>query len=423
MSLPQALALRISLTLALTVTALSSPCQAQGNNATPADHTRLRVATFNASLFGNQADDIRQRLNGRRDEQIRRIAAVIQVTRPDILLINEFDYDPSGDSVEKFQHNYLTRGQFGLSGIRYRFHYTAPVNTGLASPYDLNRDGKVEGPGDAWGFGRFPGQYGMLVLSRYPISQRQVRTFRLFKWKDMPGAVLPIHPSGAPWYSDTMLRYFPLSSKSHWDVPIWTPSGHVHLIAAHPTPPVFDGEEDRNGRRNHDEIRLLADYVSADPEQSAYIYDDNGRAGGLGQDRHFVIAGDMNADPFDGDSYSGAINQLLDGSRINSSVVPASEGAVESAHRMGGSNLQHRGEAAHDTAVFGDPPGNLRIDYVLPSTSVRVVDSGVYWPMSTDPGAHLLDASDHRLVWIDVEVPLPPPDPRPRRQPGERGIR
>lgn len=378
------------------------------------DHTRLRVATFNASLFGEQPDELRQRLNIRRDEQIRRIAAVIQAVRPDVLLINEFDYDPSGDSVEKFQHNYLTRGQFGLRGIRYRFHYSAPVNTGLASPYDLNRDGKVEGPGDAWGYGRYPGQYGMLVLSRYPITHRQVRTFRLFKWKDMPNALLPIHPSGAPWYSETMLRYFPLSSKSHWDVPVWTPSGHLHLIAAHPTPPVFDGEENRNGLRNHDEIRLLADYVSGDPARSEYLYDDAGQRGGLPADRHFVVAGDMNADPFDGESHDHAIRQLLEHPRIQGRVAPTSDGAAESAHRMGGSNLQHGSDAASDTAVFGDPPGNLRVDYVLPSTGLRVVDSGVYWPLSSDSGAHLLDGSDHRLVWVDVEIPRPPSEPERR---------
>ncbi len=412
---------RAILLLTLAMSLSSESVSATADNPSSNEHTRLRVATFNASLFGERADELRQRLNVRRDEQIRRIAAIIQAVRPDVLLINEFDYDPSGDSVEKFQHNYLIRGQFGLRGIRYRFHYTAPVNTGLASPYDLNRDGKVEGPGDAWGFGRYPGQYGMLVLSRYPISQRQVRTFRLFKWKDMPDALLPIHPSGAPWYSDTMLRYFPLSSKSHWDVPVWTPSGHLHLIAAHPTPPVFDGEEDRNGRRNHDEIRLLADYVSGDPARSDYLYDDAGQRGGLSSDRHFVVAGDMNADPFDGDNHDRAIRQLLEHPRIQGGIAPASDGAAESAHRMGGSNLQHGGDAANDTAVFGDPPGNLRVDYVLPSTGLRVVDSGVYWPLSSDPGAHLLDASDHRLVWIDVEIPRPPPVPdRGAGLPGKR---
>ena len=72
-----------------------------------------------------------------------------------------------------------------------------------------------------------------------------------------------------------MLR---LSSKTHVDVPVATSAGTLHILASHPTPPVFDGPEDRNGRRNHDEIRLFADYV--DPDRSAYLVDDRGgRAG------------------------------------------------------------------------------------------------------------------------------------------------
>ena len=82
----------------------------------------------------------------------------------------------------------------------------------------------------------------------------------------MPGALLPDDPSTpepADWYSPDELDVFRLSSKSHWDVPVRLPDGRIlHLLASHPTPPVFDGSEDRNGRRNHDEIRFWADYVT-----------------------------------------------------------------------------------------------------------------------------------------------------------------
>lgn len=50
-------------------------------------------------------------------------------------------------------------------------------------------------------------------------------------------------------------------------------------------------------------------------------------------------------------------------------------------------------------------PGNLRVDYVLPSIDLDVVGSGVYWPTTDDPHAYLNRASDHRLVWIDVRLP------------------
>ena len=103
----------------------------------------------------------------------------------------------------------------------------------------------------------------MAVFSKYPIDTAGARTFQTFRWADMPGALLPIDPAtGQSWYSPAELEVVRLSSKSHWDVPIQIGSGRpVHFLVSHPTPPVFDGPEDRNGRRNFDEIRFWADYV------------------------------------------------------------------------------------------------------------------------------------------------------------------
>jgi hypothetical protein len=233
------------------------------------------------------------------------------------------------------------------------------------------------------------------------------------RWKDMPGALLP-----DGWYSPDELDVFRLSSKSHWDLPIEV--GHskrMHFLVSHPTPPVFDGPEDRNGKRNHDEIRFWADYVS--PGASGYIYDDKGHRGGLRRGEHFVIAGDQNADPFDGDSVDDAILQLLDHPRINTSVTPTSPGGPQQSQLQGGINATHLGNPAYDTADFADTtPGNLRADYVLPDRGIRIRRGIVFWPLNSDPlfplvglfnPALLPDGngfpySDHRLVAIDVEV-------------------
>ena len=99
-----------------------------------------------------------------------------------------------------------------------------------------------------------------------------MRTFQLFKWKDMPGNLIP-----TPFYSPDEVDILRLSSKSHWDVPVRIGGKTVHFLVAHPTPPVFDGPEDRNGRRNFDEIRFWADYIT--PGKSGYIYDDDGTHG------------------------------------------------------------------------------------------------------------------------------------------------
>jgi hypothetical protein len=166
---------------------------------------------------------------------------------------------------------------------------------------------------------------------------------------------------------------------------------------------VFDGPEDRNGTRNHDEIRFWADYIS--PSRSRYIYDDDGGLSGLTQGAAFVIAGDQNADPFDGDSTAGAAQQLVEHPLINTSSTPASEGAVEATELQGGINLEHEGNPAFDTADFFEPPGNLRADYVLPRRNLTITGSAVFWPTTSQDGFDLIDASDHRLVWIDIRVP------------------
>jgi hypothetical protein len=177
----------------------------------------------------------------------------------------------------------------------------------------------------------------------------------------------------------------------------------IHFLVSHPTPPVFDGPEDRNGLRNHDEIKLWADYI--DPERSGYIYDDEGVFGGLPKSANFVIAGDQNADPVDGASHRKAISQLLDHPLVSSGCEPVSDGAREASEEQGGKNLEHKGNPAADTGDFNDKyVGNMRVDYVLPSVTLAGGRCGVYWPTKAKRGHDWIDVSDHRLVWIDVEI-------------------
>ena len=375
--------------------------------------TTLRVATFNAYLNRPSEGQLIQDLRSPNDPQIRAVAEIIQRTRPDILLLQEFDYDPTGEGIQLFQENYLDVSQNGAEPLSYPYVYLPPTNTGLPSGQDFDNDGVVTTApgdraygGDSFGFGFFPGQYGMVLLSRYPIDQDNIRTFQTFRWRDMPGALLPSDPAtGEPWYSEDDLAVFRLSSKNHADIPVEVNGTTLHLLASHPTPPVFDGEEDRNGRRNHDELSLWADYLS--PQAADYLYDDAGNMGGLPADTHFVVLGDLNADPRDGDAYPGAIAQLIEHPRINRNVRPSSIGALRS-----GAADPHIGPAALDTAPT--PVGGLRLDYVLPSNTLDIADSGVFWPTANDPLAYLVGqgrdvvSSDHRLVWVDLAIPDEP---------------
>ena len=363
----------------------------------------LRAATFNASLNRGREGQLLEDLATGKDAQIRAVAEIIQINSPDILLLNEFDHDDEGRGVDLFREKYLEVPQNGQSPAFYPYAFTAPVNTGVPSGLDLNRDGAVEGPDDAWGFGQFPGQYGMVVLSRYPILTDQVRTFQNLRWADMPQNLLPTE-----FYGPEISPQLRLSSKSHWDVPVQIGTDVLHVLAAHPTPPSFDGPEKRNQRRNHDEIRLWVDYLQPG-RRSQWIVDDAGVRGGLDPSAPFVILGDLNSDPVDGDSWPGAIEQLLRHPRVQD-PKPTSDGAVEAAETQGGANAGHGGEARYDTADFAEPtPGNLRVDYVLPARELQIASSAVYWPRQGEPGSeltgsHPFPTSDHRLVRVDLQV-------------------
>ena len=365
-----------------------------------------RIATFNVSMDGTNyvnkgqtpiGNELQSHLSHGEHQQIRNISEIIQRLRPDIVLLNEFDYSKqSATDVQALIKHYLKVSQSHQKPIDFPYFFSAAVNTGVDSGLDLDKDGVASGTkGDAFGFGFFPGHYGMLVLSKYPIQFDQIRTFQHFLWKDMPDNLLSTikDKSGQPYYSQQAQKILRLSSKSHWDIPIKVGDHIINVLVSHPTPPVFDGPENRNGKRNHDEIRFWTDYLSGN-EDSAYIYDDNDQKGGFEGD-HFVIAGDLNASPDEGDGIKSGIQGLLGHPLVNDSIVPKSEG--------GKAKSPGNQYSAQHTAAWA-----MRADYVLPSTSLDVKDSGVFWPKQDDPLFRLIkdrkSSSDHRFVWLDITV-------------------
>lgn len=358
----------------------------------------LRIATFNIwELSRDKLDQVDATGHGSHP-QLRHAAEIVQRLRPDVLLVNEIDFDAGPrQNARLFLERYLQVPQGGQLAIDYPEIVFEAVNTGLATHYDLDHDGAADGPGDAHGFGRYPGQYGMALYSRLPVEWGLLRTFQTLRWVTMPGHLMPDGRHGRPaWYAPAEAVRLRLSSKSHWDVPLRAGGQRLHILACHPTPPVFDGDEDRNGRRNFDEIRLLADYLRGG-ETAAYIVDDAGLTGGLDADAPFVVLGDLNADPFnDAGPYGGtAIGQLFSHPRIQD-PAPRSAGALHE-----GRDYPGRGDRL--TSPYG------RLDYVLPSRDLEVVASGVFWPTPDDPLASLVygeeRASDHHLVWVDVRLP------------------
>ena len=361
----------------------------------------LRIATFNVSMDATnhtpkgeqiKSDALANALKANH-QQIKNIAEIIQRVRPDIILLNEFDYIPKEQGIEYFKKHYLNVSQNNQQVIDFPYSFIAPVNTGLATHFDLDNDGKSTGiMADAQGFGFFEGHYGMAVLSKYPIDFDKVRTLQKFKYKDMPNAQMPTDPkTGENWYNKNEWQALRLSSKSFWDLPVKVNNKTLHVLASHPTPPVFDGDEDRNGKRNHDEVRLIADYVS----NKAYIYDDKGQKGGLKADSRFIILGDLNASPEGDKARTNTTDQILKNALINASFVPQSAGAKEQ---------YDTNEAQNYTANW-----QARVDYVLPSNyGLKIKNGGVFWPIKSSNEYRLIKdrnaSSDHRLVWLDLIV-------------------
>ncbi len=359
------------------------------------NQTSLVVASFNVSMdasnYTSQANatgrELLDRLSSGVHPQINNIAEIIQRVAPDIILLNEFDYgDDSQQRIRDFKTRYLAKSQSGQAAIDYPYHFVAPVNTGVAVHKNTT---------DNHGYGWFPGHYGMLVLSKYPIDTNHVRTFQKFLWKDMPNTLMSTikRKDGNLWYNGEIAENLRLSSKSHWDIPVNVNGKTIHIFASHPTPPGFDGVENRNGKRNHDEIRFWYDYIS--DQDNDYIYDDKGAYGGFTGDR-FMIMGDLNASEVEGSADQAMIAALLNHDKVNDDIVPQSDG--------GPMNRPNNPNSAYHTAHWA-----MRVDYAVPSRfGITVQDSGVFWPAPEMPLYPLVKtrkaSSDHRLVWIKINV-------------------
>ncbi len=398
--------MRLQICCLILATLISNSVAAADPATKPATKT-VRVATFNIlELTAKKLAAVDTQGHGNHP-QLMKAAEILQRIRPDIVLINEIDYDGPADggastdrphAARLFLDRYLKVGQPGLEPLDYPHLFYKPVNTGVPTGLDLDNDGRADGPADGYGFGRYPGQYGMVLLSRFPLDAEQARTFQLFRWIDMPGALIPDGKSEKPAFlSAEEVARFRLSSKSHWDVPVKIGERSIHLLCSHPTPPVFDKEEDINGRRNFDEIRLWADYISGG-QGAAYLKDDRGRTGGLAADADFIVLGDLNSDPTRSDATYGKvpIQQLFDLPRL-SDPRPAKVLSDKA-----GSDAAAKNPDLLKTSHFG------RLDYVLPARSLKTKASGVFYPPQGDPLRRLVDkpdpASDHDLVWVDLEL-------------------
>ena len=336
---------------------------------------------------------------------------------PDILVLNEIDHDYE----QAIRVSISTPGAFGTSispqetktsicrtALRWPTtpaFFQGSISMATATSPDDDRGTRDHG-NDSLGYGTYPGEYSMAVLSRFPMLEDESRTFQKLLWKDLPGHHIPpglllgggsakrsdCRASLTGIYRSTLMAGLCISSFS---------SDAAGLRRR--------GRQER--RRNFDEIKLWVEYL----ELETNLTDDQGVGGGYRSSDPFVIVGDLNAAPLvEGrrarDRFA---SRSMTGRRqsINCSSIRAFRTAGRSLTSRGASitgrrrriSQDLRGSSERSTSVFGQ---GARIDYILPSKNLEIA-GGVFWPSpDEDPeGASWADdASDHRLVWLDIRI-------------------
>ncbi|WP_170336587.1 endonuclease/exonuclease/phosphatase family protein [Ruegeria arenilitoris] len=323
----------------------------------------LRVASFNTELSRNGPGVLLRDIE-RDDPQVIAVIGVLAAMQPDVVALQGMDWDYNNLALAA-----LT-AKLKAAGLDYAYSFSAQPNSGSVTGVDLDGDSKSEGPGDAQGWGRFTGQGGLAVLSRFPILTDDIADYSTTLWRDVPGARLPVSDD-LPFPSEQAQSIQRLSSTAHWVIPIDAPGGRFDLMTFHASPPVFDGPEDRNGLRNRDEIRFWSLLLDGDI--------------GTAPTGRFVIAGDANLDPNQGDGHKGAIRNLLADPQLQDPEPRDSTGSA--------------------TTVAWKGVGEMRVDYVLPSADWQVERSGIYWTDETGKQVEAAaTASRHRLIWVDLSI-------------------
>ena len=276
------------------------------------------------------------------------IAQALRSADADIIVLTKMDYDATGAAVTELS-NMVDGGYTDLLPLR--------SNAGLPTGLDLDGDGRLGEPEDTQAFGWFPGQEALAVLSRFSILRSEIRSFNELLWRDIPGS----HAEQA----DSGLGVQRLSSGGHWVVPVRVPTNAggdrvLTLLIGHAGPPVFDGPEDRNGRRNLDELRLWQQIMHG--------------AQGPAPKPPFAFMANTNLDPERGEGNRSAMAEFLADPRVQDPLP----GQI--------------------TAEW-DRPGPMRVSYLLPSSDVGVHAAAV-WPS--------LPEEQHRLITLDITLPNMP---------------
>jgi hypothetical protein len=240
------------------------------------------------------------------------------------------------------------------------------------------------------GWGEFEGRFNTAVISRFPILRDQARIVTDVAWEDLPDNKIALMKQQT---NIDVPAGFPLFEKGLHVVPVQIGAQVLHLVLLHTVSPAFDPI---NPYRNYDELRGLKLFL-------------DGQLPGvepLPPEAKFIVIGDLNADPDDGDGLSGAIQQVLEHPSL---VAWMPEGAGTKGNN-GKYNTYLSGCGNDDGMIPPDPTlkFQMQLDYMLPSSTVgQPLGGEIFFPdFETDKDAYDLacNASDHRLLSMELEL-------------------
>ncbi|MGR3492418.1 MAG: endonuclease/exonuclease/phosphatase family protein, partial [Shimia sp.] len=145
------------------------------------------------------------------------IAEWVAEISPDILVLQSVDWDLTGATAQAMADR-----------LGYPHSFQRKPNTGIDSGLDLDKDGRLDRPRDALGYGGYTGEGGMLILSRHPFGEGAIE-FTDLLWADLPFASMP------DWYGAEARAVLPLSHVAHWMVPVEVGDRTLTVMTWHAT--------------------------------------------------------------------------------------------------------------------------------------------------------------------------------------------
>ncbi|SDY40282.1 Endonuclease/Exonuclease/phosphatase family protein [Jannaschia faecimaris] len=300
----------------------------------------IRFATFDTGLGRKGPGLMLRDLRSGKNDQAEAALSIIVAADADVLMLMDVDWDYDGAGLDAVVQ------RLAGAGLTYGHTVELPPNSGVPSGVDLDGDGTTYEARDALGYGWFLGDSGMAVLSRYPFGAVEDLSHTL--WSDISEASNVLPPDAR--------AVVPLATTAQWVIPLRIGAEEITLITLSAGTPVFDGPEDRNGLRNRDELAFVANLVDAA--------------------RRPLVMGRANQDPARGEGHAEALHCLLEHPALQDPRPLSDDGSP--------------------ATVEWRTAGRMRVDYVLPPRSLRVLGSGVL---------HDPDAGSSRLVWVEVAVP------------------